>query len=100
MNCLNTRYRKIYSSEIPITEQSFGDNCTTKLKNMGDMNKHSLRSLMVQSSFNSYKSRSSSLNFRDGGCLLGKVTYDETNTCTKVIEVTKGTNNTYLMEAE
>ncbi|XP_052687732.1 uncharacterized protein LOC128166532 [Crassostrea angulata] len=38
------------SSDIPVTEQLFGDNCTTKLKDMGDMNKHSLSSLKGQSS--------------------------------------------------
>lgn len=62
--CLNPRYREICSSDVPVTEQLFGDNCTTKLKDMGDMNKHSLSSIKGQSSFNSYKGRSNSLNFR------------------------------------
>lgn len=36
---LNFRYRKIASSEIPVTDHLFGDNCVSKLKEMGDTTK-------------------------------------------------------------
>lgn len=36
---LNFRYRKIASSEIPITDHLFGDICVSKLKEMGDITK-------------------------------------------------------------
>lgn len=38
-NVLNFRYRKIASSEIPVTDHLFGDNCVSKLKEMGDITK-------------------------------------------------------------
>ncbi|XP_062566914.1 uncharacterized protein LOC134229224 [Saccostrea cucullata] len=39
-SCLTPRYKKIVSAEIPLTDQLFGDNCMSKLKEMGDINKH------------------------------------------------------------
>ncbi|XP_061177945.1 uncharacterized protein LOC133186704 [Saccostrea echinata] len=38
-NVLNFRYRKIAFSEIPVTDFLFGDNCVSKLKEMGDITK-------------------------------------------------------------
>ena len=37
---LHDRYGKICSSDIPITNQLFGDNCASKLKEMGDISKY------------------------------------------------------------
>jgi len=36
---LNDRYAKICSGDIPITSFLFGDNCISKLKEMGDINR-------------------------------------------------------------
>jgi hypothetical protein len=63
-SCLNPGFRKICSSDTPVTEQLFGDNCSTKLKDMGDMSKHSLSSFKGQGYNNNYKNKSNSLNFR------------------------------------
>ena len=37
---MNDRYQKICSNDIPITGHLFGDNCLSKLKEMGDISKY------------------------------------------------------------
>ena len=39
-NYIHDRYNKICSTDVPITNQLFGDNCLNKLKEMGDINKY------------------------------------------------------------
>ncbi|XP_061186409.1 uncharacterized protein LOC133194473 [Saccostrea echinata] len=41
-SCLTPRYKKIVSAEMPVTDQLFGDSCMSKLKEMGDINKHTI----------------------------------------------------------
>ena len=43
-NYFSPRYRKICSSDIPISENLFGDSCMSKLKDLSDINKYPLRS--------------------------------------------------------
>ncbi|XP_062592192.1 uncharacterized protein LOC134253641 [Saccostrea cucullata] len=63
-NHLNPRYRKICSSDVPISENLFGDNCMTKLKDMGDINKYHLSSNRGQvGNYSAYRNRAP-LNYR------------------------------------
>ena len=44
-NYIHDRYNTICSSDVPITNQLFGDNCLNKLKEMGDINKYPVENL-------------------------------------------------------
>lgn len=37
---ISNRYKKICNSDVPITNNLFGDNCTTRLKELGDISKY------------------------------------------------------------
>jgi len=51
---IHDRHNKICSSDVPITNQLFGDNCLNKLKEMGDINKYPVGKFKVPSNqFNS-----------------------------------------------
>ncbi|XP_062591612.1 uncharacterized protein LOC134253118 [Saccostrea cucullata] len=63
-NHLNPRYRKICSSDVPISENLFGDSCMSKLKDMGDINKYPLSSNRGQGgNYSAYRNRAP-LNYR------------------------------------
>jgi hypothetical protein len=77
-NYIHDRYNKICSTDVPITNQLFGDSCLNKLKEMGDINKYPGKKIKVPSnpfssgnvpysvgaSFNSGGFRPGNLNFR------------------------------------
>ena len=104
-NYINDRYSKICATDVPFTNQLFGDNCLSKLKEMGDINKYPIGKSKFcpgqfnsGSNFNSGNSRftGGSLNFKGptlggvGGGVGGEVRASEVSTPEEAVTKTRG----------